>query len=447
MKHLRLLIAMTLGLGLILGLLWILREPSNAALAQRCLAPVPPDLARWPAPVVVAGSLLPDLAGSSLDEVFVYAYQGSTPIQIPFQIDERDAGGMYVAVEDGQLDGNDELVFMAADAGGWVDHPSLGTTGAPITPTCVITITDPISNTHAWAYVFCSAALSRVFTADYVSYDAGNDRITSPSRYGLGFDATNGFVDYLTLGDSGQDVLDRTKLRISGTLEVHGNLTPLSLNEENISKDAVHVIDGPVRVTRVSTSTRPGEGGLVRDTVTLFAYRSLVVRPETIVIPGDPAHIVYLRTSLDWNEQAAGMTCYDANNPAGVIIDGSPDMLVVTPPSMWNQVTGVTGTVVIVSEIPAGLGGSQSTYYKDDDSVVDGSDTGDQLSYGDAGLQVDNPNPDSYVVLGHIYFPTSTLANVGATYADYYDNPLQTSVGAVRSRWTIYLPFVAKDLP
>jgi len=447
LRHLRLLIAMTLGLGLILGLLWVLRGPSNAAMAQGHLAPVSPDLARWPAPVVVAGSLLPDLAGSPLDEVFVYAYQGSTPIQIPFQIDERDAGGMYVAVEDGHLDGNDELVFMAADSGGWVDHPSLGTTGAPITPTYVVTITDPISDTHAWAYVFRSAVLSRVFTADYVSYDAGNDRITSPGRYGVGFDGPHGFMDYLTLGDSGQDVLDRAKLRISGTLEVHGTLTPLLLNEENISKDAVHVIDGPVRVTRVSTSTRPGEGGWVRDTATLFAYRSLVVRPETVVIPGAPAHIVYLRTSLDWNEHVAGMTYYDANNPAGAIIDGGPDTLVITPSSTWSQVTGVSGTLVIVSETPAGLGGSPSTYYKDDDSVVDGSDTGDRLSYGDAGLQVDNPNPDSYVLLGHIYFPTSTLANVGATYAGYYDNPLQTSVGTVRSRWTIYLPLVAKDSP
>jgi len=445
MKHVRLLIAMTLGLGLILGLLWTLRGSSCAALGQSTRAFIPPSLTRWHAPVVVTGSLLSDLAGSPIDEVFVYAYQDATPAQIPFQIDERDASGAYVVVEDGQLDGNDELVFMAADGGGWVDHPLLGTNGSSITPTYVITITDPVGNAHAWAYVFRSAALSRVATADYVSYDDGNDRITSSNRYALGFDATHGFVDHLTLGDSEQDLLDRTKLRISGTIEVHGIPIPLSLNEENTSKDAVHAIDGPVRVTRVSTSTRPGEGGLVQDVATLFAYRSLVVRPDTVVIPGDPADVVYLRSSMDWNGHASGMVFYDANNPAGVTIDGSPDTITTTPPGEWTQVTGVTGTIVTVSRIPDGLGGSQSTYYKDDGSVADGSDTGDQLSYGDAGLQVQDPISGSYVVLAHIYFPTHTLANVGAAYLDDYDNPLQVSVGTVDLRWYTYLPLVARD--
>ena len=51
--------------------------------------------------------------------------------------------------------------------------------------------------------------------------------------------------------------------------------------------------------------------------------------------------------------------------------------------------TGVTGTVVSVSNIPAGLGGTQSTYYKDD-SAIESDDTGDQRSYGDTGLQVDD---------------------------------------------------------
>jgi hypothetical protein len=147
---------------------------------------------------------------------------------------------------------------------------------------------------------------------------------------------------------------------------------------------------------------------------------------------------------MDWNEQALGMIYYDANNPAGVIIDGEPDGdFIFTPASRWAQVTGVTGTLVSVSNIPAGLGGAQSTYYKDH-SAPDSNDTGDLLSYGDAGLQIDNPNPGTYITLGHIYFPTETLANVGATYVEYYDNPLQTSVVAVSSRWYVYLPVVAK---
>ena len=71
---------------------------------------------------------------------------------------------------------------------------------------------------------------------------------------------------------------------------------------------------------------------------------------------------------------------------------GLPDTITITPPTRWTQVASTTGAIVNVVNIPAGLGGSQSTYYKDD-STVDSNDTGDQRSYGDAGFQVNNPNP------------------------------------------------------
>ena len=157
MKHSRLLSTIALGLGLTLALLWALQGPSGPVLAQNSLVSVDSSLTRQDDPVVIVGSSLPDLTGEPLNEIFVYAYQGITPTQIPFQIDERDAGGMYVAAEDGQLDDNDELVFMAMDAGAWADSPSLDVGGTAITPTYVITLTDPISDTRAWAYVFCLA--------------------------------------------------------------------------------------------------------------------------------------------------------------------------------------------------------------------------------------------------------------------------------------------------
>ena len=444
MKHSRVLITMVLGLGLALALLWVLRGPSGPVLARSDLAPVPPSLARQHASAVITGGLISDLTGCPLDEIFVYAYQGATVTQIPAQIDERDADGTYVAVEDGQLDLNDELVFMAMDGGGWVDHPLLDAGGVSISPVYVITLTDPISDTRAWAYVFCSAALSRTFTADYVSYDDGDDRITSPGRYALGFDATCGFMDYLSLGDGSPNLLDRSKVRVAGTLETPIGPIPFSANEEDITQDAVHVLDGPVRVTRVSTSTQPGVGGSVQDIAVLFAYRTVVVRPATIAVLGTPVQVNHARTSLDWSERAAGTTYYDANNPAGVAVNGSPDVIALTPPTRWTQVTAVTGTVVSVSKIPDGLGGTRSTYYRDD-SAIDSDDTGDQRSYGDAGFQVDDPNPGTYVALGHIYFLTGTAGNVGAAYVDYYDVPLQVSVATVTPVWYIYLPVVIKE--
>jgi hypothetical protein len=149
MKHSRLLITAALGLGLTLALLWMLRGPSGPALAESDLTITPPSLACQHDPVVITGGLLSDLTGDPLHDIFVYAYRGTALAQIPFQIDERDGSGTYVPVEDGHLDDNDELVFMAMDAGGWVDDPSLDVGSASITPTYVITLTDPFSLTHA----------------------------------------------------------------------------------------------------------------------------------------------------------------------------------------------------------------------------------------------------------------------------------------------------------
>jgi hypothetical protein len=428
MRRSRVFISMVLGLGLTLALLWIMRGAFSVALAESEPAFTLPSLARQHAPVVITGGLLANLIGSPVDEIFVYAYQGTTATQIPFQIDERNGEGMYVPVEDGQLDDNDELVFMAMDGGSQVDNPSLDVGDTSITPTYVITLTDPISDTRAWTYVFCSAALSRTFTADYVSYDGGNDRITGPGRYAVGFNATHAFRDFLTLGNSDLDLLDRDKLRVTGTATIPPfPPVPFSADEQDVAKSAVHALDGPVRVTRVSTNTFIMPDGPVRVTTNLFAYQSLVVQPTMVVIPGDPIQCAYYRTSIDWNARALGMTYYDANNPAGVTVDGIPDVITVTPPTRWTQVAGITGTLINVSEIPAGFGGGQSTYYKDN-SAVDSDDTGDQLSYGDAGFQAEDLNSRIYKILMHTYFLTGTTANVGPTYVDYYDQPLQASV-------------------
>jgi hypothetical protein len=422
MKQSRSLVTVALGLGLTLALLWILRGSSGSALAQNGLTPVPPSLTRQHDPVVISGDLFSELTGSPLGEIFVYAYQGMTLTQIPFQIDERDGDGMYIPVEDNQLDDNDELVFMAIDGGGWVDNPSMDADGTSISPTYVITITDPISNTYAWAYVFRSGDLTYT-AADYVSYDGGNDRITSSGRYAVGFNATYAFKDYLTMGSSSLDLLDRSKLRVTGTAL---GFIPFSFNEEVSTKDGVYVIDGPVRVTRVSTSSFDiGLIGPIQGSATLFAYRSLVVLPAAIPDPPIQIEITYLRSSTDWNEWASGMTYYDANNPAGVTIDGHDDTITTSPPTRWRQVTGVTGTVVSVDEIPTGLGGTQSTYYKDDNTV--------------------DPTLGTYAMLGHTYFLTDVTANAGAIYVDYYDNPLQVSVAAFVRQQYVYLPLVVRN--
>lgn len=379
---------------------------------------LPSDLNRPHDPVVLPGSLITDLSGTPIGEIFVYAYRASAPVQIPSQIDERKPDGMYVVLEDGVYDANDELVFMAQDGGNQVENPFLEAGGEVIYPTYLITITDPLDGGHTWAYVYQSGALSRTFTEDYVAYDPSTDSISSPGVYSFGYN-TSAFRETLTLGSNPLDLLDRDKIRVSGKIL----FIPVSVTEDDTDKDAVQAIDGPVRVTRVCTTTITIAGDSNQGVGTLFAYRSLVPTALTLEVPGSPISITSARISTDWSAQAAGLTYYDQNNPNGVIIDGNPDTLLTTPPANWNQVAGSQGSVVTVNRIPADLGGQQSTYYKDS-SAYDSKDKGDHLSYGDAGFQVQNPQTGTYSLVQHIYFLIGVTGNIGETYLDEYDHPL-----------------------
>jgi hypothetical protein len=402
-----------LTLTLVVGWMSVQSMASNAPAAL---------LTRPHDPVVLIGDQLSNLLGTATDEIFVYAFTSSTAAQIPFQIDEQNVDGMFVPNGDGLFGNTEELVFMAADAGDYEPDPLLSTPGGDIYPDFVVTLTDPLSSEQAWAYIYSSPDLAQTFGDDYVSYDAGNDRITSPGLYSQGFNAINSFRDYVALG-GGADLLDRDKARIDGTF--FG--IPFSLNEENISKDAVHAIDGPVRVTRVATSTISIGGIPMTDDGATFFYQGLITQAASFSTPLPPIVITYWRISFDWNASASGMTYYDSNNPAGVTIDGVVDTVDIDPVAEWQEVTGANGTMITTLDVPDSLTGA-STYYKDN-NTVDPNDTGDQMSYGDAGFQVNVPaGGQTYDLLVYTYFLTDAQPNVGATYFDYYLNPLDVQV-------------------
>ena len=97
-------VALLLCVGLILGAL----GPRVANTAN--------TLIRELDPVVVLGSAMPDFAGVPLAQLFVYKYSGGAWSQIPWQFDEV-VGGVIVTLGNGLLDAQDQLVFMAAEAG------------------------------------------------------------------------------------------------------------------------------------------------------------------------------------------------------------------------------------------------------------------------------------------------------------------------------------------
>ena len=356
-------------------------------------------------PVLITGKTVSALVGFPVDQLFVYAYSGGTWEQIPAQVDEVTAAGTYTATEDGRLDGNDEIVFMAKDLG---DQAPADT---PITANLSISsgwyeieVTDPISPTKkGWAYLVHSKVLTPSAAADYVEFVPGFHRINA-ADYSLGFGVTHVRMDFMTLGGSGVEILDRTKMRLDCAVPVicpitEGNIPPLP---DNLIKD------GPVRVI-----ARGGQ---------LLAYGSMVRWPSPFSLPEFLSG--NLRFSTDLNQAATGAIHYSAVVPGGVTVDGITDTVPATPRSSWWQLSTVSGTLIHVADTTS-IGGTQTNYYVDN-SKWDGADTGDRRHYGDTGVSIENPNL-SFTYTVTIYFLRGSHPNVGATYEAFSTHPLSVT--------------------
>ncbi len=380
-------------------------------------------------PVVVSGAQLAELEGAAIPELWLYAFNGSAWAPIPFQIDEVDASGVYT-LEDGLLDANDELVFMAMDlgaqaaAGQWLTD-----SGSLDYPRYELRVTNPLDPAEqGWAYLYRSPTLSPTLPADYVDWDPATNRL-SAGTYVIGLAPTShAGIDTLELNGSGVDALDRSKVR----LELICYIGPIPIGQTLTEEDLVAAVaatpdvDGPVRVG----------GGSVEGAN--WAYYSLNVSRlaidlSTLEPPPFCTSIVVesARVSIDWlDPQVSGMApavYYDANTPAGVPIDGSPDAVPGTPFAAWRQVSGGQGSTVSLADMAAG-GATLSNYYLDD-QALDANDTGDQRSFGDAGARLDDPAGLISIEL-QTYVLGPDRPNVGALYQSYRDNPLQPEAAA-----------------
>jgi hypothetical protein len=392
-------------------------EPSVASAVTRTLEPV-----------IVKGADLSMYLNVPVTQIFVYAYHGGGWSQLPAQVDEVNASGEYVAYENGLLDDNDEIVFMARDlgdsSGGAAPDPGGGTA---IFSWYELTVTDPTHpGDQGWAYVVRPVSIAPTPTADYVQFDGSSHRITG-SNYTLGFATPKAWLDYMTLGTSETDILDRApKVRLcKGFICLNESLFP-------DTPDGL-IKDGPVRA-------------ILRDgRVLAYGWMALSVIPITIS-PPIPAPD-FVRFSTDLNADAVGATFYNGVVPGGVPVDGVPDVVPATPFSSWSQLsldTGViTGTIVQAFDVSQ-MGGTPTNYYVDD-SQIDNQDTGDQRHYGDDGVRVDDPNL-SFTFRTQLYFLDGAQPNVGETYAGYAAQPLQTVAEwhKLDMPFHIYLPLVIR---
>jgi hypothetical protein len=414
-KCLVLLLILALGVGGVVVVLASLAMADSVAVAK--------TLDRDLEPVIMTGTAVSVFAGVPVDELFVYAHTEGVWRHIPAQVDEVTATGAYTTAEDGLLDANDEIVFMAMDLGDQAPAAVFITSTLPVSDTWYqIEVTDPLSPTKkGWAYLFRSSVLTPTFASDYVDFDEVQHRINGQS-YSLGFGTTHPGFEYLALGDGGVNILDRTKIRMYSAIpflppQTEDTLGPLP---DDLIKD------GPVRVI-----VRGGKG---------LAYGSMVL--WNIHIPKlTLGYRKAIRFSTDFSHTASGSSHYNAVVTEGMIVDGLADAVPTTPLSSWWQLSTDNGTIIQVGNTTS-IGGEQINYYLDN-STLDPEDTGDKQSYGDIGVHITDPNR-IFIYAFALYSLAGTQPNIGATYEAYFMQPL--SVATFREGLSVMLEAVPESL-
>lgn len=248
------------GCGTAALALCLLLGPLSAAAVSESAA----TLQRRYDTVIIRGEDLAPFLGAPADLLRLYSFRKDGLHPLPFQVDERDADGEFVfnsgpqASEDsdgGDLDYNDELVFMARDAG---DRATAGTPWPEGTRQWAeIELSAPLARSQrAWVYLFSFAGEPPARSdGDYVRYDPQTERIFS-DHYGLGY--REGMSLYTDLfypeagqaggGSMGPDLLDRVKVRI--VVKFFFNVLKVRKTEEDFHAEVVAWKDGPVRVLR-----------------------------------------------------------------------------------------------------------------------------------------------------------------------------------------------------
>jgi len=399
-------------------------------------------------PVVVSGSLIIGLTGAPINQVYVYAYDANQNNwrPIPFQIDEKDNTSDYwLANPNGDFDGNDELVFMAKDMGDqtpdgsfWIDD-----TSSKKYERLEIIVTDTLDNSMAYAYVYRSNNLLTLAPESYVEYVAAHpdSAVESDSVIAKTYieNHKKGGIptDWKLLDGNGEDILDRQKVRLGFKLfgVFDSEISETVLEREATTTATLQVKIGKVRIIRdlLWHVTFPGIDPFDFNLPLMFySYSVESGGVSRSIDAGD--YVYHIRQSFDLNSAASGMRLYNAYNPNGILINGSGgnDGIVDTiddPPAInWWLVTGDQGSFVIVFRMSM-IGDTRKIYYWDN-SQVNTDDTGDQMSWGDTGINISS-NPGSYIA-GNIqfaytgyYLGPNKSPSLGDSLATNFNSPLK----------------------
>lgn len=399
-------------------------------------------------PVVINGQSLPALLSVASSNIVAFRFHGVWE-QIPVQVDERrlaDFGviygnapngiaalvyadnGTYTGADTNALfDADDELVFMAQDAGDRAPANACFPVGTLTNSPVELTLTDPLTNGIGWVYLFRSdGSLDPAAGKDYVNYQFTLLAGTYPENYNLnsGPNPENSVVSnaWYRTHFSDRWIQDKFNIYAGGAsgvniLDRHKNLFAPGVcnrSEDTFSAGEGAFIankNGPVRAIRSYLGANSGPL-TQRDHFFYERRQDLITHLRVHLIPG-------VVDFYDYSPDATGMIYYNSLNTNGVTIDGVPDT-VTAGAITWEMVTGAQGSLITMCSVLTDITPfAYTSYYSDDSTPSVSQCTGDAYEYGTSGPWINQAIPNTDPSLGATNFLTFVRT-------DYYDAPGQS---------------------
>ncbi len=365
--------------------------------AASCRYVHPPFNGRLDQPVVLTGADVPTFLGTDPGRLVAYRLQGdpATWVQLPVQVDQRhvvpfgaapgnnttpgvdgtvygNGSGTVTALQyadpntfvgadpDPLIDADDEIVFMARDAGDPAADGTDDPTGVVPGSGRRIDLTDPDDARSGVVYLFQGLPGADPSAGkDYVAYDFSLDSGDYKSTY-LRADGPNpehstveaqvyrlGIVDRwktvrleLKRG-TGVDILDGFKSQFAFTTCGRSNATFADAEGAFVAN-----IDGPVRAIRSYVGANSGP--LVQDTN--FYYSDRIDNVVDLRVHA----ISSVASFIDFSAAASGMQYGNSEQPGTVTIDGNQDVVSTTAPT-WQYAAGSPGVVTWANKLETSI--------------------------------------------------------------------------------------------
>ncbi len=310
-------------------------------------------------PVVISAADLLVLPHPKTAQLRLYRWHDGAFEAVPYQFDARDQNGdIELTKEEFALDANDELAFMAADAGERADP-------AALPPACTaaleITVADPRDGGRSWVYLLAfDDPPARADRPPYVVIDPSGLQVRS-ADYSVEYaDGANVFTALRVApeaGGTGENLLRQTRMTGEPTLRILFTDLTLHFDEKSTVAHIDGVKNGPVRAIRqVRLSIDLGKmfPDLPNGTTHTYHYREGFDSPAHISVPWlvlKTLRSFRFEDVVVFDPAVQPLRYWDGANPGGVdLTDGAA--LRTDVDHDWWAVRTRAGSILQTLQIP-----------------------------------------------------------------------------------------------